>query len=56
MQHKFSRMVDLPIIDSATAGLEVLLNEQAPKGPAKMNGTHAAWTSMPSAIQSLPKR
>jgi len=46
----------LPIIDSATAGLEVLLNQKAPQGPAKMNGTHAAWTSMPSAIQSLPKR
>jgi Asp/Glu/hydantoin racemase len=49
-------LVDLPIIDSATAGLEVLLNQKAPQGPAKMNGTHAAWTSMPSAIQSLPKR
>lgn len=49
-------LVDLPIIDSATAGLEVLLNQQAPQGPATMNGTHAAWTSMPSAIQSLPKR
>ena len=49
-------MVDLPIIDSATAGLEVLLNEQAPKATLPNNGTFAAWTAMPKAIQNLRKR
>ena len=49
-------MVDLPIIDSATAGLEVLLNEQAPKAALSNNGTFASWTAMPKAIQNLLKR
>jgi Asp/Glu/hydantoin racemase len=49
-------MVDLPIIDSATAGLEVLLNEQAPKAALSNNGTFASWTAMPKAIQNLRKR
>ena len=49
-------MVDLPIIDSASAGLEVLLSRQAPKGTESSNGTYAAWTAMPSAIESLVKR
>jgi hypothetical protein len=49
-------MVNLPIIDSATAGLEVLLNEQAPKAALSNNGTFASWTAMPKAIQNLRKR
>jgi Asp/Glu/hydantoin racemase len=49
-------MVDLPIIDSATAGLQVMLNQQAPKASAPSNGTFATWSDMPSAIQSLPKK
>jgi allantoin racemase len=49
-------MVDLPVIDSATAGLEVLLNQQAPNAKATGNGTFASWSGMPSAFQSLPKK
>jgi Asp/Glu/hydantoin racemase len=49
-------MVDLPIIDSATAGLQVMLNQQAPKASAPSNGTFASWSDMPSAVQSLPKK
>lgn len=49
-------LVDLPIIDSATAGLEVMLQQQAPKAAVPSNGTYAAWTGMTKAVQSLIKR
>ncbi len=49
-------MVDLPIIDSATAGLEVILQQIAPKAKLKSNGTYAAWTGMAKEVQSLFKR
>ncbi len=49
-------MVDLPIIDSATAGLEVMLRQQAPKATLTSNGTHAVWTGMPKTIEALPRR
>jgi len=49
-------LVDLPIIDSATAGLEVMLQQQAPKAAVPRNGTYAAWTGMTKAVQSLVKR
>jgi Asp/Glu/hydantoin racemase len=48
-------MVDLPIIDSATAGLEVLLQQRAHQPTARMNGTYAAWTNMSNAVQALNK-
>lgn len=48
-------MVDLPIIDSATAGLEVLLQQRAPQPTARMNGTYASWTNMSNAVQALNK-
>jgi allantoin racemase len=49
-------LVDLPIIDSATAGLEVLLKNQAPKTLATSNGTFAAWNGMATAIEALPQK
>jgi Asp/Glu/hydantoin racemase len=49
-------MVDLPIIDSATAGLQVMLRQQAPKATVTSNGTHAVWTGMPKAFEALPRR
>ena len=49
-------MVDLPIIDSATAGLEVMLRQQAPKATLTSNGTHAVWTGMPKTIEAIPRR
>ncbi len=52
---QIQHMVDVPIIDSATAGLEVLLKQRAPQPVAQLNGTHAAWTNMSNAIQALKK-
>ena len=49
-------MVDLPLIDSATAGLEVLLNKDMPQVKTNGNGTFAKFTGMSSAIQSLHQR
>lgn len=49
-------MVDLPIIDSASAGLEILTSQQLPKAKETCNGTFATWTGMPSAFQVLAKR
>ncbi len=46
-------LVALPIIDSATAGLEVLLHQQAPKTDVKANRSFANWTGMPEAIEAL---
>ncbi len=53
---KIQSMVDLPIIDSASAGLEVMLRQQAPKATLTSNGTHAVWTGMPKTIEALPRR
>jgi Asp/Glu/hydantoin racemase len=49
-------LVDLPIIDSATAGLEVMLQQQAPKATVPRNGTYAVWTDMPKSFEALPSR
>jgi Asp/Glu/hydantoin racemase len=49
-------LVDLPIIDSATAGLEVMSQQQAPKATVPSNGTYAVWTDMTKGVQSLVKR
>jgi Asp/Glu/hydantoin racemase len=46
-------LVKLPIIDSATAGLEVLIQQQAPRTAVKANSTFASWTSMAESIQAL---
>ena len=49
-------LVSLPIIDSATAGLQVLLHKQAPVTAVKDNSTFANWTGMPEAIQALKRQ
>ena len=46
-------LISLPIIDSATAGLEVLVNQQAPMPTRKGHGTYAVWTGMPESIECL---
>ncbi len=47
-------LISLPIIDSATAGLEVLINKQLPVPSRKENGTYAQWVQMADSIQGLP--
>jgi Asp/Glu/hydantoin racemase len=46
-------LLTLPIIDSATAGMEVLLHQQAPRTDVKANRSFASWTGMPEAIKAL---
>jgi Asp/Glu/hydantoin racemase len=52
---QIQNLISLPIIDSATAGLEVLVNQQAPLHTRKGHGTYALWTGMPNSIESLPR-
>ncbi|MCU0932826.1 MAG: aspartate/glutamate racemase family protein [Serpentinimonas sp.] len=40
----------LPLIDSATAGLEVLLGHLGPSATQNVNGFHAQWKDMPPAF------
>ncbi len=40
----------LPLIDSATAGLDVLLGRRAPAATQAENRFHAQWTQMPPAF------
>jgi Asp/Glu/hydantoin racemase len=51
-QH-IQNLISLPIIDSATAGLEVLVNQQAPMPTRKGHGTYAQWTGMSESIECL---
>ena len=46
-------LISLPIIDSATAGLEVLVNQQAPMPTRKGHGTYAKWMGMSESIECL---
>jgi Asp/Glu/hydantoin racemase len=46
-------LISLPIIDSATAGLEVLVNQQAPMPTRKGHGTYAQWMGMSESIERL---
>jgi allantoin racemase len=50
---KIQNLISLPIIDSATAGLEVLVNNQAPMSLRKVHGSFAQWTGMPASIECL---
>jgi Asp/Glu/hydantoin racemase len=52
---QIQNLISLPIIDSATAGLEVLVNQQAPLPTRKGHGTYALWTEMPNSIESLSR-
>ncbi len=51
-QH-IQNLISLPIFDSATAGLEVLVNQQAPMPTRKGHGTYAQWTGMSESIECL---
>ena len=44
-------LISLPIIDSA--GLEVLVNQQAPMPTRKGHGTYAQWMGMSESIECL---
>lgn len=46
----------LPLIDSAQAGWEVLLQQQAPVASAAQDGFFAPWHGMPQAFMNLPTR
>jgi allantoin racemase len=46
-------LISLPIIDSATAGLEVLVNQPAPMPTRKGHGTYAQWMGMSESIECL---
>ncbi|MEY4713385.1 MAG: hypothetical protein RIS88_2835 [Pseudomonadota bacterium] len=46
----------LPLIDSAVAGLEVMLQGQAPAGLAPRDGFHAQWHGMDEAFLQVPVR
>jgi Asp/Glu/hydantoin racemase len=50
---KIQNFISLPIIDSATAGLEVLVNQQAPMPTRKGHGTYAQWTGISESMQYL---
>jgi Asp/Glu/hydantoin racemase len=54
-QH-IQNLISLPIIDSATAGLQVLLHKQAPATGVQDNSTFANWTGMPESIQALKRQ
>jgi allantoin racemase len=45
--------VDLPLIDSAQAGLQVLLEGRAPPPQRRDDGFVAEWTAMPAAMARL---
>lgn len=46
----------LPLIDSAHAGLELLLQGRAPAAPHQGDGFFAQWTNMADAVTALPLR
>lgn len=46
----------LPLIDSAVAGLEVMLQGQAPAARAPADGFYAQWHGMAEAFMRIPER
>jgi len=46
----------LPLIDSAVAGLEVMLQGQAPAARATSDGFYAQWHGMAEAFTRIPER
>jgi Asp/Glu/hydantoin racemase len=51
-QH-IQKLISLPLIDSAGAGLEVLINNKAPMPPRQKHGSYAQWTGMPESLKDL---
>ena len=52
---QIQKLISLPVIDSATAGLEVLINKQVPMSLRKEHGTYAQWTGMSDSIGRLTR-
>jgi allantoin racemase len=46
----------LPLIDSAQAGWEVLLQQQAPAAPTSQDGFYAPWVGLPHAFSQVPAK
>ena len=46
----------LPLIDSAQAGWELLLEQQAPAAPTAEDGFYAPWVGMPPAFLKVPAK
>jgi Asp/Glu/hydantoin racemase len=46
----------LPLIDSAQAGWEVLLQQQAPAAPTAKDGFYAPWVGLPEAFSQVPAK
>jgi Asp/Glu/hydantoin racemase len=46
----------LPLIDSAQAGWEVLLQQQAPAAPTSHDGFYAPWVGLPQAFSQVPAK
>lgn len=47
---------DLPLIDSAEAGWEVLTQHQAPPAPSARDGFYAPWVGLPQAFSEVPDK
>ncbi|MCE2781097.1 aspartate/glutamate racemase family protein [Limnohabitans sp.] len=48
--------IPLPLIDSALAGLEVMLKQTSPPAPHAQDGFFAQWQGMPEAFNAIPTR
>jgi Asp/Glu/hydantoin racemase len=48
--------ISLPLIDSALAGLEIMLSQAAPTAPQAQDGFFAHWQGMPDAFMGISKR
>jgi hypothetical protein len=46
----------VPLIDSAEAGLQVLLHDLAPPAPQTEDGFFAQWRNMSPGIMHIPSR
>jgi len=52
---KLQPLCPVPVIDSARAGLELLLNNQAPQAKNFLNGSYAQWVGMTSSLSQVKK-
>jgi Asp/Glu/hydantoin racemase len=50
---KLQPICPLPLIDSACAGIEVLLNHQAPRAKNFLNGSYAKWSGMSGSLSQV---
>lgn len=46
----------LPLIDSARAGWEVLVRQQAPAAPTTQEGFYASWEGLPPSFMQVPAK